>query len=208
MPRNAVGVYQLPASSVNPPVSGATIVSADYQAEQVDIASELTNSVDRLGRSAMLANLPMGGFGVVGVTGGLTPIAGQASENVTYNVLSSAPAGMSNGVIANMAFISLTAGRWLVAANCITAPGAGVSTSYFSFGASTTSGSFFGGPAGAYSQMQINLPADKVACLNIAAGQIVASTSPFTVYFVAQVNFSGGAATMGVFGTGGAIRLL
>ena len=60
MPRNSSGVYSLPASDVNPAVSNTTIDPAAWTAQQVDIASEVTNSLDRLGRGTMLAPLNMG----------------------------------------------------------------------------------------------------------------------------------------------------
>lgn len=54
MPRNASGTYSLP----NPPVvTGTTIDSADENDTRDDIASELTNSLDRAGRGAMTAAL-------------------------------------------------------------------------------------------------------------------------------------------------------
>lgn len=52
MPRNAAGVYSLP----NPPVApDTTIESTDENDTRDDIASELTNSLDRNGRGGMLA---------------------------------------------------------------------------------------------------------------------------------------------------------
>lgn len=61
MPRNSAGVYILPSSDVNPPVSGTVIDPVAFAAQNTDIASEITNSVDRLGRGAMQAALAMGG---------------------------------------------------------------------------------------------------------------------------------------------------
>lgn len=67
MPRNSAGIYSRPAGNVNPPVSGAAISSTGFDASQADIASELTNSVDRLGRGAMQATLAMGGNPITNV---------------------------------------------------------------------------------------------------------------------------------------------
>jgi microcystin-dependent protein len=67
MPRNSSGVYLLPASDVNPPVFNQPIDPIAYAAEMQDIANELTNSLDRLGRSPMQAILAMAGFRISNV---------------------------------------------------------------------------------------------------------------------------------------------
>jgi len=59
MPRQANGTYQQPAGTAA--VSGATISSTANNTLITDIGAEITNSVDRGGRSAMTATLPMGG---------------------------------------------------------------------------------------------------------------------------------------------------
>ena len=61
MPRGSAGIYSRPAGSVNPPVFGTPIDPIAFDAALTDIASELTNSLDRLGRGGMLAPLAMGG---------------------------------------------------------------------------------------------------------------------------------------------------
>lgn len=61
MPRNSAGTYTQPASDVNPPISGTVIDPVAMAAALTDIGTELTNSVDRLGRGAMMASLAMGG---------------------------------------------------------------------------------------------------------------------------------------------------
>lgn len=53
MPRNASGVYTLPAG--NPVVTGTTISSAWANNTFSDVGSEMTNSLDRSGRGGMLA---------------------------------------------------------------------------------------------------------------------------------------------------------
>lgn len=67
MPRNVSGVYVLPTSDVNPPVFGTTIDQVAFANQNTDIANEITNSLDRLGRAPMLAILPMGGFRIQNV---------------------------------------------------------------------------------------------------------------------------------------------
>src|SRR3990172_1241469 len=56
MPRSVSGVYTLP----NPPVvTNTTIASTDENTTRSDIASEITNSLDRSGRGGMLAPLQL-----------------------------------------------------------------------------------------------------------------------------------------------------
>lgn len=60
MPRQANGTYQQPAGTAAGPAN--TPISSTAQNTLIaDIGSEITNSVDRGGRSAMTATLPMGG---------------------------------------------------------------------------------------------------------------------------------------------------
>jgi hypothetical protein len=64
MPRNSSGVYSAPANTAA--VSGQTISSTAYNTLETDIGTELTNSLDRGGRSAMTAALPMGNQKITG----------------------------------------------------------------------------------------------------------------------------------------------
>ena len=64
MPRQANGNYIAPANTAA--VSGTAISSAAFNTLETDIGTEITNSLDRLGRSAMQAALPMGGNKVTG----------------------------------------------------------------------------------------------------------------------------------------------
>lgn len=48
-------------------MSGAVIDPVAFAAALTDIATEITNSLDRLGRGAMLSNIQMGGFGISGL---------------------------------------------------------------------------------------------------------------------------------------------
>ena len=69
MPRQANGLDLQPANTAA--VSGQTVSSTAFNTLVTDVYNEITNSVDRLGRSAMQANLPMGGFVI---TGAGTPV--------------------------------------------------------------------------------------------------------------------------------------
>lgn len=53
MPRNSGGAYSLPAGQ--PVVTGTTISTSTFNALTSDLASELTDSLDRSGKGAMLA---------------------------------------------------------------------------------------------------------------------------------------------------------
>lgn len=65
MPRASNGTYTAPANTAA--VSGAKISSSAYNSLTSDLGNEITNSVDRGGRSPMTANLPMGGYRVTNV---------------------------------------------------------------------------------------------------------------------------------------------
>ena len=75
MPRNASGIYSLPAG--NPVITGTTISSVWANSTVLDIGSELTNSLDRSGRGGMLAAL----LGVDGASG--SPLYSFTSEPTT-----------------------------------------------------------------------------------------------------------------------------
>jgi hypothetical protein len=71
MPRNSSGTY----SRVSPPGSGGytagtTIDPSIVNGEVNDLGTELTNSIDKGGRTTPTANLPMGGFRHTGVSNG------------------------------------------------------------------------------------------------------------------------------------------
>ena len=79
MPRQSNGVYVAPSNTSA--VSGATISSTAFNSLETDIGNEVTNSVDRLGRSAMQANLPMAGY-LINALG--TPLASTDGANKAY----------------------------------------------------------------------------------------------------------------------------
>lgn len=60
MSRDGSGTYTLPAG--NPVVTLTTIATAWANTTLQDIANELTNSIDKAGRTSPTANLPMNGF--------------------------------------------------------------------------------------------------------------------------------------------------
>lgn len=74
MPRNGTGTYSLPAG--NPVVTGTTISSTVHNNTMSDIGTELTNSIDKGGRTTPTANLPMGTYRHTGV--------GNASARTDY----------------------------------------------------------------------------------------------------------------------------
>ncbi len=79
MPRQANGTYQAPAGTAA--VSNQDISSSDYNTLNTDFGNEITNSLDRGGRGAMTANLPMGGNKInnLGV-----PVAGTDAATKDY----------------------------------------------------------------------------------------------------------------------------
>lgn len=81
MPRNASGVYSLPAGN---PVSPNTPILASWaNSTATDIATELTNSLDRYGRGAMLAAFKNndGTIGAPGITFGNEASTGISRTN-------------------------------------------------------------------------------------------------------------------------------
>lgn len=83
MPRNASGT----ASRVTPPGAagyqpGNVILASEVNGEINDIYTELTNSIDKSGRTTPTANLPMGNFTHTGLR---APVA--AGETVRFNAL-------------------------------------------------------------------------------------------------------------------------
>jgi hypothetical protein len=79
LPRQANGNYLPPANTAA--VSNTSISSAAFNTLENDIGTEITNSVDRQGRSAMQADLPMGGFKATGLA---TPVASTDATNKAY----------------------------------------------------------------------------------------------------------------------------
>jgi len=67
MPRDASGTYTTPVNSVDPAVTTTIISSADFNALTADLTTEMTDSFDRSGKGAMLADMAMGGFKITNV---------------------------------------------------------------------------------------------------------------------------------------------
>jgi hypothetical protein len=58
MSRNSVGTYSLPTGTT-PVIAGTTVSSSNENSVRADLAAEVTNSLDRQGRGAMLAPLAL-----------------------------------------------------------------------------------------------------------------------------------------------------
>ena len=95
MPRNASGVYTLPAG--NPVISGTTIESTWANTTMSDVGNEITNSIDKGGRTSPIANLPMNNFRHYGALA--------ASANGQYVVF-----GQAGAVFADLTLTTLTVG--------------------------------------------------------------------------------------------------
>lgn len=84
MPRNSSGTYQQPANTAA--VTNTAISSSAYNTLITDIGTELTNSLDRQGRSAMAAALPMGNNKITGMADPTVATDG-ATKNYTDNAV-------------------------------------------------------------------------------------------------------------------------
>ncbi len=90
--RNSSGTYSLPAGQ--PVVSGTTITSATHNSFASDIATELTASLDRSGRGAMLAPLQL----TNGTVAAPSLTFGTDADTGFYRVASNNPAITAGGV--------------------------------------------------------------------------------------------------------------
>lgn len=117
MARDGSGNYTLPAG--NPVVSGTPITASWANSTLSDIASALTNSIDKGGLTVWTANLPAGGYKITGLGAGSA-----AGESVRYEQVE---------VIGNPT-VALTATATDIGANnstLITLTGSGVSVTAF-----------------------------------------------------------------------------
>jgi microcystin-dependent protein len=80
MPRDGSGNYTKPVSSVAPAVTNTVINPTDFNGLETDIATEMTDSLNRSGKGAMLAALNAGGFKVTNVG---APVAGTDAVRLT-----------------------------------------------------------------------------------------------------------------------------
>lgn len=100
MPRNAGGVYTLPAG--NPVVTGTVIQSTWANPTLSDVANELTNSLDRAGRGSMTAPLKLadGTAAAPGLTFNTEPTSGiyrSAAGAIAFSILTTLTAAISAG---------------------------------------------------------------------------------------------------------------
>jgi hypothetical protein len=85
MPRNASGIYSLPAG--NPVVAG-TVIEPDWANPTLaDIGNELTQSLPRTGTAAMAANLPMGNHKIVNLGAGAVATDAANLQQVQYGAM-------------------------------------------------------------------------------------------------------------------------
>lgn len=95
MSRDSSGTYTLPAG--NPVVNGTAIDPSWANTTLTDIGSELTNSLDKAGRTLPTANLPMGGFKFTGLGAGAA--AGQSVRyEQSYNIGETTVTAAASGV--------------------------------------------------------------------------------------------------------------
>jgi hypothetical protein len=90
MSRNSVGTYSLPTGTT-PVISGTTVSSSNENSVRTDLANELTNSLDRQGRGAMLAPLAL--------TDGSASLPGLTFGNETNTGLYRAASGDVRAVV-------------------------------------------------------------------------------------------------------------
>lgn len=102
MSRNGAGTYTLPAG--NPVVSGTTISASWANTTLFDIGSELTNSIDKSGRTVPMANLPMGGFKLTGLGA-----ASATGDSIPYQqALNQDAANVASGTTTDIAAVLAT----------------------------------------------------------------------------------------------------
>lgn len=104
MPRNSAGTYTLPAG--NPVVTGTTISSTWANTTLSDISSEMTDSLDRSGKGAMLAPLQLtdGTVGIPSLTFALDPDTGIFRANT--NDMRLVAGGVSTAIVRTDAFFT------------------------------------------------------------------------------------------------------
>jgi hypothetical protein len=117
MPRTSGGTYQQPTGTAA--VSSTAISSSEYNTLISDLGTEITNSLDRYGRAAMLAALQMGGFKITGMANGSASSDGATVGNVSALIpsgtamlfaQSAAPTGWTQVTTANDAALRIVSG--------------------------------------------------------------------------------------------------
>lgn len=81
-------------------VSGQTISSTAFNTLETDIGNEITNSLDRLGRSPMEAALPMGSYPITGMADPTNAQDAATKNYVTTNFISNANNSVTNALLA------------------------------------------------------------------------------------------------------------
>lgn len=121
MPRNSSGTFQQPNGTTA--VSGATIDPAAANTLSSDIGNELTNSLDRLGRGAMLADFNGGSFKITNIA---DPASAQhaATKNYTDTSISAVTARTITAGTGLTGGGDLTASRTIALANTAVTPAA------------------------------------------------------------------------------------
>lgn len=91
MSRDSAGTYTLPAGTATA-ANATPILPSQHNPGFNDVATELTNSLDRLGRGAMQANIAMGGFKVTGLANGSA-----ATDSAAFGQIATATAAINVG---------------------------------------------------------------------------------------------------------------
>ena len=134
MPRDGSGNYTKPVNSVDPAVPLTTISSTDFNQLTTDLAGEMTDSLDRSGKGAMLAALAMGGFRInnlgapsvasdaarLDTVTGIT-LAGDVTGGTGTNAVANVPGGVVTGLAAGAFAGAGKVGQVVTATNVIAA---------------------------------------------------------------------------------------
>ena len=91
MSRDSAGTYTLPAGTATA-ANATPILPSQHNPGFNDMATEITNSLDRLGRGGMSANLPMGGFKATGLANGSA-----ATDSAAFGQIATAVAAINLG---------------------------------------------------------------------------------------------------------------
>jgi hypothetical protein len=143
--------------------------------------------------------------GIVGTTTNNNANAGSVGEVISSSIPLGSAVALSNGVTANIASISLTAGDWQVWGNLLTAPAGTTTQSIVSGAISLTTAAFPTAPGGG---AEVQLPFAVAAGTGVFApvGQMrVSVASTTTVFLVVNVTFA--VSTNAAYGFLGARRV-
>lgn len=110
MARQSSGAYQAPANTAA--VSGQAISSTKYNTLTGDLGNEITNSLDRLGRGAMQADMSLGGFKITDVADPITASGAATKQYVDAADTTSNASYLPAGAIQAFAMSTAPSG-WL-----------------------------------------------------------------------------------------------